>query len=72
MARAVLNKSEREIADLLASRYGDGGVYVPRNGATSRFFDAMADGFISEDGFVTRKGRALIARASRPTTSVGE
>jgi hypothetical protein len=67
MATAALNESEQKIASLLASRYGDGVVYIPRNGAKSLFFDAMANGFISEDGFVTRKGRALLARAGSGT-----
>jgi hypothetical protein len=54
---------EQAIARLIARRYGDGGVYVPRQqprrGALK---DAIAGGFVSEDGFITSKGRRLLAR----------
>ncbi len=54
---------DQAIARLIARRYGDGGVYVPRqqprHGALQ---DAIAGGFVSEDGFVTPKGRRLLAR----------
>lgn len=54
---------EQAIAELIARRYGDGGVYVPRQqprrGAMK---DAIAGGFVSEDGFITSKGRRLLAR----------
>ncbi len=60
----ALNQVEQAIAQLLTHRYGDGVVYMPRNGARSVFFDAMENGFISDGGFGTRKGRALLARAT--------
>ena len=54
---------EQAIARLLACRYGDGGVYVPRYARRgNELKEAIAAGFISEDGFVTRKGRHLLAR----------
>lgn len=56
-------EQEQAIARLLTCRYGDGGVYVPRDThRTVALKDAIAAGFISEDGFVTRKGRRLLAR----------
>ena len=51
------------IARLLAHRYGDGVVYIPREGGNRALLEhAVADGFVSADGFVTRKGRNLLAR----------
>ncbi len=57
--------SHAEIARLLANRYGDGGIYLPRsNGMKKTLRTAIDAGFVSADGFVTRKGRALLARSS--------
>ena len=51
------------IARLLAHRYGDGVVYIPRERGNRGLLEhAVADGFVSADGFVTRKGRNLLAR----------
>lgn len=54
--------TEQAIARLLSCRYGDGGVYLPRGTRHHAVSAAIAGGFLSEDGFVTRKGRDLIAR----------
>ena len=55
--------SEHEIAKVIAHHYGDGGVYLPRTeqrlGTLRR---AIAAGFVTPDGFITRKGRRLLAR----------
>jgi hypothetical protein len=54
---------EMTIARTIACRYGDGGVYLPREREpTAALALAMRAGFVSEDGFVTRKGRSLLAR----------
>ena len=54
---------ERAIADLLAHRYGDGGIYLPRQARQpGALRDAIDGGFVSVDGFVTRKGRQLLAQ----------
>lgn len=54
---------ERAIARLLARRYGDGGIYLPRQTRQpSALRDAIDGGFVSVDGFVTRKGRQLLAQ----------
>jgi hypothetical protein len=54
---------DQAIARLIARRYGDGGVYVPRQQPRRGVLqDAIAGGFVSEDGFITRKGRRLLAR----------
>lgn len=57
-----MTSTEIAIAQLLGHRYGDGGVYVPRDGAAQLLRVAIDAGFLSEDGYVTRKGRALVAR----------
>lgn len=57
-----MTSTEIAIAQLLSHRYGDGGVYVSRDGATQLIRVAIDAGFLSEDGYVTRKGRALVAR----------
>ena len=59
-----LDQFETAIARLLDHRYGDGIVYEPRQSQRGLLQAAIAGGFVSEEGFVTRKGRALLARAS--------
>lgn len=53
---------ESQIAALLEDRYGDGLVYLPKNRSRALYSQARRHGFIDEDGYLTRKGRALIAR----------
>lgn len=54
---------DQAIARLLACRYGDGGVYVPRHAPGRDLLEtAIARGYVSEDGFVTRAGRRLLAQ----------
>ena len=58
-----ITDSERAIARVIAHRYGDGGVYIPRQERRPVALElAIADGFVSQDGFITRKGRRLLAR----------
>ena len=59
-----MNQFEAAMARLLDHRYGDGVVYEPRQQSRGLLQAAIAGGFVSEEGFVTRKGRALLARAS--------
>ena len=49
------------IARLLACRYGDGAVYLPRDRSPALLEDARAAGFVSPDGYLTRKGRQWLA-----------
>jgi len=53
---------ESQIAALLQYRYGDGLVYLPRNRSTALYNVACQHGYIDPAGYLTRKGRALIAR----------
>lgn len=53
---------ESQIAMILEYRYGDGLVYLPRHKPSSFYSEAKSRGFIDDEGYVTRKGRALIAR----------
>jgi hypothetical protein len=55
---------DRDIARLLAKRYGDGTVYLPSGGAMDLYHTCMALGFVSTEGFITSKGRRLLTRHS--------
>ena len=60
------NPPEAAIAQLIAHHYGDGGVYLPRSeNRKATLQGAIAAGFVSIDGFITRKGRQLLARTDR-------
>ncbi len=67
-----MTSTESAIAQLLNHRYGDGVVYVPRDHSELLLHKAIAAGFVSEEGYVTRKGRALLARSHEIPNSVGE
>ena len=53
---------EHRVAGLLANRYGDGTLYLSKASANGLLDLAIKSGFVSDEGFVTRKGRALLAR----------
>lgn len=55
---------DRDIARLLAKRYGDGTVYLPSGGSLGLYHTCMALGFVSTEGFITSKGRRLLTRYS--------
>jgi hypothetical protein len=50
-----------EIARMLVYRYGDGTVYLPQGNSRQLYHAGMLLGYISEDGFITRRGRELLA-----------
>lgn len=55
--------TDAAIARVIARRYGDGGVYIPPGPARRDALKAaISAGFVSQDGFLTRKGRQLVAR----------
>ncbi|MGH8507979.1 MAG: hypothetical protein ACREVH_04595 [Gammaproteobacteria bacterium] len=51
-----------EFARLLVHHYGDGTVYVPSGRSLQLYHTCIDAGLITEDGFITRQGRELIAR----------
>ncbi len=53
---------EREMMRLLANRTGDGSVHVRRALGQDLLRQAISGGLIDDEGFLTRKGRAFIAR----------
>ena len=53
---------ESDIAKILQHRYGDGLVYLPTNQPESLLRMAKKHGFIDGEGYLTRKGRYLLAR----------
>lgn len=59
-----IDNLEGEIATVLESRFGDGLVYLPKDKPSYFFLLAKKEGFINADGYLTRKGRALLARYS--------
>lgn len=50
------------IAELLARHYGDGIVYLPSGAGLALYNTAKQEGFINEEGYLSRKGRLLLAR----------
>ena len=57
------NANESDIARDIGRLYGDGADYMTQdeNQATA-LSKAISEGFVSEDGFLTRKGRELLVR----------
>lgn len=53
---------ESDIAKVLEYRYGDGLVYLPKHQPESLFEMAKNQGFIDQEGYLTRKGRNLLAK----------
>ena len=53
---------DSEIAKVLEHRYGDGLVYLPKHQPESLFELAKQRGFIDQEGYLTRKGRSLLAK----------
>ena len=53
---------EDQIAQLLEFRFGDGLVYLPRNYPNRLLSIAKQRGFVNPEGYLTRKGRALVVR----------
>lgn len=55
---------EHQIASILKNRFGDGLVYLPRNKPNYLYSLAKKLGFIDVEGYLTRKGRNLLARSN--------
>lgn len=55
--------SEIDIARLIGRHYGDGAIYLSQDGHEQETFSrAISGGFVSSEGFLTRKGRELLAQ----------
>ncbi|MGR8919249.1 MAG: hypothetical protein ACU85V_06505 [Gammaproteobacteria bacterium] len=64
-SKTRLSQADSAIARVIANHTGDGGVYVPRSGdRAATLARAIEGGFVSVDGFITRKGRRLLAHAA--------
>ena len=60
--QATMNQGRPPMAKLLSNRYGDGLIYLPKASQTGALSDAIKAGFVSEDGYLTRKGRNFLAQ----------
>lgn len=60
--KGSLQSLEARIARVLENRYGDGLVYLPKEWPRQLLSLAKQFGFIDAEGYLTRKGRALLAR----------
>lgn len=61
-ARRQVEPTPAEFARLLSHRFGDGTIYLPAGVPRQVFSLATHLGYISEDGYLTRKGRDLLSR----------
>ena len=57
-----LDLEERQMVELLECRYGAGMVYLPRTRPRQLLSVAANGGFINSEGYLTRKGRIILAR----------
>ncbi len=55
---------ENQLVELLHHHYGDGVVYLPAGQSKQLLVAAKNLGYISEDGYLTRQGRILLATNS--------
>ena len=53
-----------EMSELLAHHFGDGIVYLPAGEQNSLYSVAVEKEYISEEGYLTRKGRIFLAKYS--------
>ena len=54
---------ELDIARVIGRHYGDGAVYMTQDeDQATALSRAISKGFVSEDGFLTRKGREFLVR----------
>ncbi len=56
------NPTDAQLISILDYHYGDGLVYLPENTPWSLYTFARKLGYISEEGYVTKKGRELLAQ----------
>lgn len=51
---------EENVYELLLNHFGDGLVYLPLGTQANVYIYAVKQGYISNDGYITRKGRLLL------------
>ena len=56
------DQSDSAIVQLLGHRYGDGLVYLRDRSERTTFDKAVSLGLVSREGYLTPKGRSLLAR----------
>lgn len=56
---------DTQVIELLGHRYADGLVYFGEASERGVFDRAVRLGLVSRDGYLTREGRAIVARYSR-------
>jgi len=52
---------EPQLAEILSHHYGDGFVYLVNASLKAWYKLAIEKGYVSDDGYLTRKGRAFLA-----------
>ena len=62
LATNLDENTESVIAEALQYRYGDGLVYLPKNQSENLYKLAANKGFVDQEGYLTRKGRNLLAK----------
>lgn len=62
LASKLDENTESDIAKALEYRYGDGLVYLPKHQPESLYKLAASKGFVDKEGYLTRKGRSLLAK----------
>ena len=55
---------EEDIVELLIYHYGDGLVYIPKQKSRQLYVEAASIGYINKEGYLTKKGRVLLAKYS--------
>ncbi len=59
----IPDANELDIARVIGRHYGDGAVYMTQDkDQATALSRAISEGFVSEDGFLTRKGREFLVR----------
>lgn len=53
---------DRDMIELLVNHYGDGSVYLPAGASTEILSTAIENEYISEEGYLTRKGRKFVSQ----------
>ena len=56
------DQNDSAIVQLLGHRYGDGLVYLSDRSEKTTFDKAVSLGLVSREGYLTPKGRSLVAR----------